>query len=165
VTLQDAIQCRCIRQYAQELHEVLIDRVSRVLWDSDLLASRWAVAIAELLWAILLAWPGDTFGRPTYGHMNFMPEEIWAVIFFVSACCQVAVTLRTDMHDRFGRWFAVYNAVMWVFVVGSMFASVSPPPAAIAGDTTMALLALWIFWRPYILVHFLEKARHATSQP
>ena len=52
--------------------------MSRALFDSDLIASRLALFLAEALWAIMLFWPGDTFDRPTYSEMaKLAPELVW----------------------------------------------------------------------------------------
>lgn len=41
-------------------------------------------------------------------------------------------------------YFAAYNALLWVFVVGSMLLSVYPPPAAISAEIVMTCAATWM---------------------
>lgn len=135
---------------------------SRVLWDSDLLASRITLAFGELFWAIMLLWPGDTFGRPTYAHMSLvMNEEAWGILFLVSAVTQISIVLTNDLHSKFAKYFSGWNAALWMYTVISMLISVYPPPAAIGGEIAIALSAVWIWLRPYILAEGYSKI-HGT---
>lgn len=130
----------------------MLRALSAALWDSDLVSSRLTLAFGEFCWAIMLFWPGDTFGRPTYSLMAIVfSEEIWGVIFFVSCMTQITIVLLDDMHSTFARYFACWNASLWVYTVYSMLVSVYPPPAAIGGEIALALSACWIWIRPYIL--------------
>lgn len=137
----------------------LINSISRVIWDTDLVATRFVLAVAEILWSLMLAWPGDTFGRPTYTLMNALAHEnVWAVVFAFSGATQFSIVLLHDYHSLFARYFSCWNAMLWVYVVGSMLASVYPPPAAIAGEIALALASVWIFIRPYILAEGYRRA-------
>lgn len=125
---------------------------SRALWDSDLIASRLTLFLAEMLWAIMLLWPGDTFNRAPYLAMsNVAPEEIWAMLFAVSASIQLYIVIAENFKSTFARWFAGWNALLWLFSIIGMLNSVYPPPAAIGGEIALTVLALWIFIRPYFL--------------
>lgn len=128
-----------------------ITPLSLALFKSDLVASRVSLFIGELAWAIMLWWPGDTFTRPTYNGMSaFMPETPWAVVFTVSAFCQISIVIRRNFTSVFGYCFAAFNAFLWVFCVWSMLHSVYPPPAAIGGEFALMCAALWISLRPGI---------------
>lgn len=130
----------------------LINNLSKALWDSDLIATRIALSLAEMFWAVMLLWPGDTFTRPTYALMNKATnEEVWGVLFLVSSITQMSIVLLDDMGSRFARYFAGWNAALWTYVVTSMLISVQPPPAAIGGEIALALFAVWIWARPNIL--------------
>lgn len=125
---------------------------SSALWDTQLISSRITLAMGELFWAIMLLWPGDTFGRPAYSHMAAaMSEEMWGIIFLVSGVTQLTIVILDDMHSTFARYFAAWNATLWCYTVYSMLASMYPPPAAIGGEIALAIAAAWIFIRPYIL--------------
>ena len=50
--------------------------MSSALFDSDLIASRLVLFLAEALWAIMLFWPGYTFDRPTYSEMAKVAPEL-----------------------------------------------------------------------------------------
>jgi hypothetical protein len=137
----------------------MLRALSSALWDTDLVSSRMTLAFGELAWAVMLLWPGPTFGRPTYSHMaGVMAEEAWGVLFLVSFATQMTIILLDDMHSRFARYFACWNATLWGYTVWSMLASVYPPPAAIGGEIALAIAACWIFVRPYILA---QGYRHA----
>lgn len=136
-----------------------ISALSKALWDSDLIGTRITLFLGELFWAIMLIWDGNTFDRPTYSHMHmFANEEVWGVIFLVSAITQLTIVLTNDMHGRFARYFACWNTVLWNYVVLSMLISVYPPPAAIGGEIALALGAAWVWIRPYILAEGYKRA-------
>lgn len=123
-------------------------RVLRILFYSDLHGTRFMLGLAELLWAASLLWPGDTFDRPTYHLMALAGrEEFWALIFGLSAVTQFSILVRGDYHSTFATIFAGWNSVLWSFVVVSMYLSVYPPPAAISGETALALGAGWVWIR------------------
>lgn len=132
---------------------------SRALWDSDLVASRLTLFAAELLWALMLFWPGETFGRPTYGAMAAIaPEWLWACVYMGSAIVQLRIVTAEAFHERWARWFAGWNAALWLMTVGGMLMSVYPPPAAIGGEIALSALAAWIFARPYFLAMMYRQA-------
>lgn len=137
----------------------MLRALSSALWDTDLISSRMTLALGELAWAVMLLWPGDTFGRPTYSHMaGVMTEEAWGLVFLLSAGTQITIVLLDDLHSRFARYFAAWNAVLWTYTVYSMLASVYPPPAAIGGEIALAMSACWIWVRPYILAQGYRRA-------
>ena len=129
-----------------------IDGMSRALFDSDLIATRLALFLAEALWSIMLFWPGDTFERPTYSAMvQHAPEMVWACAFGVSAVLQLSIVLYQQCATLWARLFAIWNAALWLAAVVLMIAGVYPPPAAIGGEVALAVSALWIAIRPAIL--------------
>lgn len=138
-------------------------RISKAFFDTDLIASRMILAIAEFLWAAMLWWPGDTFGRPTYAHMSHvMAEDAWGLIFMLSAVTQVSIIAMGHCNRSYARLFAGWNAALWVYIITSMLLSVYPPPAAIAGEIALMLAAIWIWIKPAILSHFFRKAYGAA---
>ena len=138
----------------------ILNAITRSLFDTNMVSSRIMLAIAEMLWAVLLFWPGDTFGRPTYTVMShIMNEEAWASVFLLSSITQATIILRHEFHCWAARYFAAWNAVLWCVVVVSMLLSVYPPPAAISGEITLAIAAFWIWLRPFIILRGIEYAR------
>lgn len=124
------------------------ERLSNIFFYSDLHATRATLSIAELLWAVSLLWPGDTFVRPTYTEMaHVMSEEAWGFIFLLSCITQAGIVLKGDYHSRFATYFAGWNSGLWLFVCYSMYISVYPPPAAISGEAALAFAATWIWAR------------------
>lgn len=131
---------------------------SRAIFDSDLIATRLTLAVAEFCWAIMLFWPGDTFERPTYSIMGLLaPELAWAVAFLVSGILQTYIALYGRCNTVFAHAFGAWNAGLWVVTVVAMIASVYPPPAAIGGELALMMSALWIGIRPAILAHLHRK--------
>lgn len=139
--------------------------VSRVIFDTDLVATRLILALAEVFWVIMLAWPGDTFDRPTYTIMGYvMPEVGWTLVFLVSSVTQLSIIASGNYLNLVARWYAAWNAALWTFLVTSMLASVYPPPAAIGGEMALALGAVWIWARPIILsVGYRRAIHHYTA--
>lgn len=130
----------------------LVSGMRAALFDSDLIASRLALAFAELCWAIMLFWPGDSFVRPTYTVMSHIaPEWCWGWAFLFTALIQFSIVAFELCKTR-GAWlFAGWNTVLWVTAIVAMVVSVQPPPAAIGGEIALAVSALWIWVRPLII--------------
>lgn len=129
-----------------------IPGMSRALFDSDLIATRLALFIAEALWAVMLFWPGDTFDRPTYSEMaKLAPELVWATAFGISAVLQISIVVYQQCGRAWAHLFAAWNASLWCASVVLMVKGVYPPPAAIGGEVALAVSALWIAIRPAIL--------------
>ena len=138
--------------------------LSRALWDSDLVATRVSLAIAEFLWAVMLLWPGETFDRPTYLVMSkAMPEEAWGLVLLLSAATQITIVMGEYFHHGFARAFAAWNACLWAYLCGSMLLSVAPPPAAIGGELALACAAFWVWLRPYILADMTRRAERDAA--
>ena len=145
------------------MNKVVIPAMSRVLFDSDLIITRLLLGFSEVMWSILLLWPGETFSRPTYHVMSeVMPEEAWGALFLVTGAVQFTIVGMEHFHSMFARYFACWNACLWVFTVVGMFLSVYPPPAAISGEVALMLAAIWIWIRPAILM--IGMARAAGSK-
>ncbi len=130
----------------------LVSGMSRALFDSDLIASRLALAFAELCWAIMLFWPGDSFVRPTYTEMaKVAPEWCWAWCFLFTSLIQFSI-VAFDLCRTRGAWlFSGWNSLLWFTSVYLMIDAVQPPPAAIGGEIALTVSALWIFVRPLII--------------
>ena len=138
-----------------------LDGMSRALFDSDLIASRLGLFLAEALWAIMLFWPGDTFDRPTYSEMaKLAPELVWATAFCLSATLQICIVIYRQCERTWAHLFSCWNAMLWCSSVLLMLNGVYPPPAAIGGELALAVSALWIAVRPAILQ---KGERHAAA--
>jgi hypothetical protein len=125
-----------------------VDKILSIVFFSDLHGVRFTLGLAELIWAITLLWPGETFGRPTYTVMaHVMSENAWGLVFLMSALTQFGILFKGDYHSRFATYFAGWNLALWLYVVISMYLSVSPPPAAISGEAALVLSAGWVWIR------------------
>lgn len=134
------------------INKSLIESVSKVMFDSDMTNTRLTLAFAEILWAVMLFWPGNTFDRPTYLAMaRVMSETSWGFVFLMSAFLQIRIVVLSQQNRDWAKVFANWNAVLWVTVVGSALFSVYPPPAAMAGEIALACAAVWIWLRPILL--------------
>lgn len=139
-------------------------RLSAAIFDSDLIASRIFLGLAEALWAVSLWWPGESFARPAYGGMSVvMHENAWGLVFALSAVTQLGIVAMGHFAHTYARIFAGWNFVLWAFVCLSMLLAVYPPPAAISGELVLCLAAGWIFARPILLSHWYRKASCAND--
>ena len=144
----------------------LIEGCSFALFESDLVATRLSLALAELLWAVMVLWPGDTFIRPTYFMMSLVANEAtWAFVFLFSGIYQGYIVAAQKVRTRQAELFAWFNAFIWVFTIGCMLASVYPPPAAIGGEISLAVAAFWIAVRPMMLKYIDWYATRTPIQP
>ena len=126
-------------------------RIRQVLFDSDMAATRTLLAIAELVWAINLLWPGVSFDRSIYAGMsNLADERIWGLAFLVTAYVQWQIVVIGEFHSRTAQGFAVWNSVLWCYCVGSIYSSMYPPAAALSAELALALASLWICIRPLL---------------
>ena len=124
------------------------DRVLRIAFYGNQHSARFLLALAETIWFIALAWPGDTFERPTYSVMaGIAPESVWAGVFLASAFCQWSIFFNGNYHAKLSVIFSGWNMVLWWFVSVSMYLSVYPPPAAISGELALAFGASWVYVR------------------
>ena len=134
--------------------------LSSALFDTDLISTRITLAMAEVLWALMLFWPGDTFVRPTYAIISgVMSETAWAFTFLISGILQIGIVLFNQYGRPWAQVFANWNAVLWVFVVGASLMSVYPPPAAIGGEIALACAAFWIWVRPLIIREVFNRVK------
>lgn len=131
-----------------------VNGVSDALFKSDFVATRLILAMAELIWALMLFWPGNTFSRPTYTVMGeIAPELCWAVLFLFTAGIQYYIVAVKATQTKAAWYFSCWNALLWVTAVGSMLVSVYPPPAAIGGAFALMFAAVWTWACPLIVKH------------
>jgi hypothetical protein len=129
-------------------------RIARLIFWTDLQGVRSLLALAELMWAMALAMPGDTFERPTYTVMSMVAgEDVWMLMFLLTGVIQLYLLLQWRVHSGFSKYFAFWNSTLWWFVVISMYLSVWPIPAAISGELALAVGASWVFVRSGYYIH------------
>ena len=131
--------------------------ISRLVWDSDLVSSRFTLALAELIWAIMLFIPGKTFAETAFPKLGFLSEYTWGFIFLISGIIQISIVLYEHMGTRFSKTFAAFNALLWTYLVFAILIDSYPPVAGIAGEIALMIAAIWIWVRPYILAEGLYR--------
>lgn len=142
-----------------EMTKKFICAFSRLLWDTNLIASRFTLALAEFMWGTLLLWPGSTFDRTYYINMSHVfTEVIWGSIFIITSILQLTILLSNNLHSRFARIFAVWNVAVWVTIVYSL-AFIYPLSASLGSEVALTLVATWILVRPYILAEGYRRAK------
>lgn len=93
----------------------IVSDLSKALFDSDFITTRLILAAAEFLLAMMLFWPGDTFGRPTYTVLaNVASEKVWGFIFLTSSLLQLSIVLYNQYGKPWAQVFANWSAVLWV---------------------------------------------------
>lgn len=123
-------------------------RILSIIFQSDLHGVRAILGLAELTWFVTLIWPGSTFDRPTYLVMSrIMGEEAWAFVFLITGVVQWSILYKMDFHSKMSTYFAGWNLALWLYVVISMYISITPPPAAVSGEFALALAAGWVWIR------------------
>ena len=135
---------KCILAHLKFLNR----RFSDILWGSDLLASRFFLAMASLTWAFLLFWPGDTFQRPTYTLMGkFATEWVWACLFLVQGGLALYSLLYKSRNKFLLLGDGILGCILWTGSCVAMLLSVYPPPAAISAEIIAAFMSWWILVR------------------
>jgi hypothetical protein len=107
---------------------------------------RLIIANTAVYWFIFLIWPGQTLYRPAYAGMKAIgSDELWGIIFLILGVLQY---LRLEIWVYTGRKALIIDSItafIWTFVTISMIMSIYPPPAAIAGDISIAMIAIWVW--------------------
>jgi hypothetical protein len=107
---------------------------------------RFIVANSAVYWFVFLVWPGMTMDRPTYTGMRLIGDDYtWSAIFLLTAILQY---LRLEIWIRTTKKALVIDTItafVWTFTTTSMTLSVYPPPAAIAGEISIAFVAIWLW--------------------
>jgi hypothetical protein len=135
--------------------------ISRLIWDSDLVAGRLILATAEFIWSFMLFLPGDTLAHGTDGrsHMIWLlPENGWGLVFLISGLIQFLIVLYENYNTFFAKAFAMFNAFLWMYLVFSIIVDAYPPVAGVAGEIALMFGAVWIWIRPYLLAEGLYRA-------
>lgn len=149
-------------------------RLRFVFVDSDMMSTRFWLAVGSIVWAALLLWPGRLFPSPeqllvgcsaadgcrqTYAMMAYLAsEEGWAAAFFFQGCVAI-YTVLTGVRSRTTLAFdAFLGCILWTSTTLMCFFShfkgwaSYQPPAAMSADVMAALASWWHlirFWAGY----------------
>jgi hypothetical protein len=143
------------------MDDKLVSALSRTIFDTQLVSARMSLCLAEFLWFVFLIFPGNTFDRPIYALMKtVLTEDLWSLIFLVSAACHFYIIISENFYGIFARMFSLLNSLLWVSVVVLVLvASNGFAPASLAGDAALAIIAIWIWLQPKILFRGICHAR------
>lgn len=126
-------------------------RIREVLFDTDMVATRTLLAIAELIWAINLLWPGASFERSTYAGMAYLADErIWGLAFLITAYIQWQIVVIGEFRSKAAKGFAFWNSMLWCYSSVSIYSSMYPPAAALSAELALAFASFWICIRPLL---------------
>lgn len=123
-----------------------------LLWNSDMMATRFTLAIASLTWSVLLALPSELFtpSRVTYHLMAQMASEnTWAAAFGLQGIVMMAA-IFFQLKNRF-IWLAdaFLGCLLWTATTIACFAVYwkpgvpYAPPAAMSADVALFLASWW----------------------
>ena len=131
----------------------IYSKVSKAIFDTDMVGVRLILFLGELFWAIGFLWPGDSIaeGVPMYTIMGQLGGDIfWGAVFLLSAITQLTIVLLEDYQSRFAMYFAGWNGCLWTFSCLGAMISVYPP-ALMGGELACAVAAIWLWLRPFVL--------------
>lgn len=139
--------------------------LKEVLLESQMKNTRLLIALSSITWAILLAWPGTLFERPTYHFMSMIASEnVWAMLFLLHGWFSL-IALKSKTLNRltliFDAWF---GCILWTVSTAACFTSHWPfdmqvafidklaiydPPAAMSGELWVSIFSWW-----YVIRHW-----------
>ena len=129
------------------------DKLYHLFNESDLIATRFMLALSSLLWGILLLWPGDTFDRSAFSVVKYvMPEEYWGLLYLITGLS----ALYSLFHGNVKKCLIFTDGLLGSFIwssmavgmfLGSLKSDVSSVPAGTAPIIIFALAAWWILIR------------------
>ena len=113
----------------------------------QLKVGRLIIANAAIYWFVFLIWPGETLSRETYAGMRFVlaGDNLWAMVYLiigVSQYIRIEIWVGPSLKAL---WIDTFTAFIWTFSVISMLCSIYPLPAAIAGEASVMMMALWLW--------------------
>jgi hypothetical protein len=126
------------------------------MWQSDLEATRFALAAGSIMWAVFLFWPGPLFTpeRATYRIMAEMAHElVWASAFLVQG---VVMTYSLLWGYRSRCYFlldALLGCFLWTASTAACFLAhfhsihTYQPPAAMSYELIGSLASWWCLVR------------------
>lgn len=141
------------------LYSKVISRFSEILFNGDISQLRLILGFSEILWGLNCLYPGDSFSRDQYAGMAaIMSEEMWGVVFLMSAIIQISIVIFHLEYKIMSRIFSFWNMVIWGVSVFSIFLSIHPPEIAMSGELVLFMVSFWSFLRPILLCNLLTRS-------
>jgi hypothetical protein len=117
-----------------------------------MLATTFSLALGSLVWAALLAWPGELFtpARTTYRLMHdIAPEELWALAFGVQGATLLYLLLSKCRNKWVWVTDGLFGCILWTASTIACFAShfttweTYQPPGAMSSDIALMFASWW----------------------
>ena len=143
------------------------NRLYRLLFRSDLEATRFTLAFGAIFIGLGFLWPVDTFptaaqisagsGRHTYALMaQMMPEWAWGLAFLTQGIVMLQSLVTGNYNCRLLWLDAFFGMVLWTVSISACylaywngFANIMTyrPPAIMGGEVAAAMASWWVFIR------------------
>ena len=118
--------------------------VCNLLWRMETTSTRIALALGSLGWGVMLWWPGDTFARPAYSLMaQMLPELGWGSLFLLHGVYSLYSIITNQRGKLAFLTEGALGCALWTGSCAGIILSVYPPPAAIAGEISLAFFSWW----------------------
>ena len=142
-------------------------RLYRLLFCSDLEATRFTLAIGAIFIGLGFAWPTAIFpsaeqiaagsGRHTYALMaQIAPEMCWSACFLLQGGVMLW-SLITGYRSKWLLWLdAAFGVLLWTAAIGACYLAYwrgfdriweYRPPAIMGGEVAAVLASWWVFVR------------------
>ena len=108
-----------------------------MFFKSDLRGVRFLLVVAELTTGFVIL-VSDVHQEVMW---ELLPGYMWAAVF---ACTGLAHLTVMGQHDVKARVFALWDAILWIFVTSSMIVSGTVPPSS---EFALTVGALWVLLR------------------
>lgn len=124
-------------------------KLLRLTFYSELHGTKFSLALAELLWALVLLTSSDIFNNPVYHVMSHtIPDNhAWGCIWLLSAITNFYILITGKYHDRFAVSFTCADSMLWWFTTISMYMSAPPAPVVLSGEFALSVASTWVYVR------------------
>lgn len=112
----------------------------------DLVGSRIACILSNLLWAGCLMMAGD---KDPFAQLmgNILPLPVWVAMFSLLALGQVFLMARHRTNSRLNFSLITAQTAIWIFLTVVFYKTLYPGSLILANSTVMAFLSSWAFVR------------------
>lgn len=121
---------------------------------SDLIATRFMLAIGALLWAVMLLIPNNTFDRPMFTIVKqVMPEEFWGILFLIQGMAALYALFGGTRRKILIFVDSVLGCFLWTSITAGMIFSTltanatTSAPAAASSSIVLTLASCWVLAR------------------
>ena len=139
-------------KFFKDVSDFVKDRFVEITCKSDMMATRFSLAIGALLWSTLLFWPGDLFtpARPTYFIMSQIASETsWATLFLIQGWIAMYTLLFKARNHVTLALDAFLGCSLWTASTLACYLShfhgwdTYQPPAAMSAEVILMFASWW----------------------